>query len=299
MEDFLKKEFILKEDLYTFGIKDSSTKNITKFYESSPFPNYKENDNKQSILNKGDNNQLAAQFKKFIGFKKNVLEVGCGTGQLAIYFSIGTNNNVVGLDATYASLKLAKNFSKKNNISNIKLVNADIFDDVLREDFFDFIWCNGVLHHTKDPLKAFDILAKSLKKDGYVLIGLYNKFGRLRTILRKYLYKIFGEKYLFKVDPTLRNLKLNSDEKKSWIRDQYLNPIESLHTLDEVQKWFFKNNIDFVSSIPSSDFQYDYTNIFIKKSFGSFFSRIFNQIYMIFTSLGSDGGLFVVIGKKR
>ena len=55
-------------------------------------------------------NTLAAQFKKFIGYKKNVLEVGCGTGQLSIYFSLGTNNEVVGLDPTIESLKLAKNF---------------------------------------------------------------------------------------------------------------------------------------------------------------------------------------------
>ena len=46
----------------------------------------------QTILEKGNRNILAQQFKKFIGFKKNVLEVGCGTGQLSIFFSLGTNN---------------------------------------------------------------------------------------------------------------------------------------------------------------------------------------------------------------
>ena len=49
-------------------------------------------------------------------------------------------------------------------IKNISFVNADIFDDVLSDDFFDFIWCNGVLHHTKDPYLAFKTLIKSLKK---------------------------------------------------------------------------------------------------------------------------------------
>ena len=46
-------------------------------------------DDKSSISHKGDKNYLASEFKKFIGFNKNVLEVGCGTGQLSIYFSIG------------------------------------------------------------------------------------------------------------------------------------------------------------------------------------------------------------------
>ena len=156
-----------------------------------------------------------------------------------------------------------------------------------------------MLHHTKNPPEAFQILTKSLKSKGYVLIGLYNSYGRLRTIIRKFLYRIFGKKFIEKVDPTLRNLKFDEDEKKAWIRDQYIHPIESLHTIDEVLDWFSKNNIDFISSIPSSEFDSNYNNIFERKSKGTYFSRIINQISMIFNSLGSDGGLFVVIGQKH
>ena len=299
MEKFLKKKYQNIDGILSFEIKDIETNKVTNFYKETPFPNYKENDNKQTILEKGNKNFLANQFKKFIGHKKNVLEVGCGTGQLSIYFSIGANNNIVGLDPTIESLKLAKNFSDKNNITNIKFVNADIFDDVLSDNYFDLIWCNGVLHHTKDPYGAFEILVKSLKKEGYVLIGLYNKIGRVRTIFRRYIYKFFGRKILDKIDPTLRNLKFDENEKNAWIRDQYNHPIESMHTIDEVLNWFDKNNITFISSIPSTDFDYDYNDIFKKKSPGTFFSRILNQISMIFNSLGSDGGLFVLIGKKH
>ena len=299
MQNFLKKDYIDNDGILSFDIKDKKTKQVTEFYNENPFPNYKENDNKQTILEKGNQNFLANQFKKFIGYKKNVLEVGCGTGQLSNYFAIGTNNNIIGLDPTKASLNLAKNFSRKNEINNIKFVNADVFDDVLKDNFFDFIWTNGVLHHTKDPYGAFKILIKSLKKEGYVLVGLYNKFGRLRTIFRRYIFKIFGRKIIERIDPTLRNLKFDENEKVAWIRDQYVHPLESLHTIDEVLKWFDNHNIEFISSIPSSDYDYDYQNIFVKKSIGNFFSRILNQFLMIFNSLGSDGGLFVLIGKKK
>ena len=296
---FLKKNCIEKNGISTFEIKDSQTKKITSFYKVSPFPDYKSGDNKSTILEKGDKNLLASKFKKFIGFNKNVLEVGCGTGQLINYFAIGTNNRLIGLDPTIESIELAAKFSNQNNINNIKYVNADIFDDVLKDEFFDFIWCNGVLHHTKDPYGAFRILIKSLKKEGYVLIGLYNKIGRIRTLIRKYFYKILGKNFLMIVDPTLRNLKNSPEEQKSWIRDQYMHPIEKLHTLDEVLKWFEENNIDYINSIPSCDFDEDYEDLFQKKTKGSFYSRIINQIFMIFSSLGSDGGLFIVIGKKK
>ena len=299
INELFKKKINKEDGIFKFEINDNETKKVTSFYKESPFPNYKSNDDKSTILDKGNKNYLTSKFKNFIGYKKDVLEVGCGTGQLAIYFALGTNNRVVGLDPTIESLKLAADFSKKQNIDNIDFINADIFDDVLADKYFDFIWCNGVLHHTKDPYKAFRVLIKSLKNEGYVLIGLYNKFGRIRTVFRRYMFKIFGSKYLDIFDPTLRNLKNNEEERKAWIRDQYIHPIESLHTIDNVLEWFNKNDIEFINSIPSSNFEDDDDNLFSKKSKGDLYSRVINQLSMIFNNLGSDGGLFIIIGKKN
>jgi len=199
------------------------------------------------------------------------------------------------------SLKLASNFSTKNNINNVSFVNADIFDDVLENDYFDFIWTNGVLHHTKDPQKAFEISIKSLKQEGYVLVGLYNSIGRLRTKLRKYVYKIFGKKIILILDPVLRNIKSESpDQIDAWIRDQYEHPVESTHTFDEVLKWFDQNNIQFLNSIPKCDLvNYNSTSLFNSTSRGNFINRVINQFLMLFNYLGDDGGLFIMIGKKR
>ncbi len=299
--EFLKKEFDKKGSIYRFSIEDQTTKKVTDFYKNKPFPNYKTEDNKATILSRGNKNLLAYSFKKFIGQNKKVLEVGCGTGQLSIFFSIGTNNKIVGLDPTEESLKLASNFTKSNKIENVNFVNADIFDDVLQDNYFDFIWCNGVLHHTKNPYEGFKITLKSLKKEGFILVGLYNQIGRLRTKIRAYIYKIFGKKIIMKLDPILRNLKADSEDQiNAWIQDQYIHPVESCHTIDEVLKWFDQNDVEFISSIPKTDFEeLDFEKLFEKKSKGNFISRLINQIIMLFTNLGSDGGLFVVVGKKR
>ncbi len=106
-----------------------------------------------------------------------------------------------------------------------------------------------------------------------MLIGLYNKIGRIRKIFRKYLYKIFGEVILNLLDPTLRNLKENSDERRAWIRDQYLHPIESLHSLDEALRWFDKNNIQFISSIPSCNLYEDENDDLFNKISWKFFFK--------------------------
>jgi 2-polyprenyl-3-methyl-5-hydroxy-6-metoxy-1,4-benzoquinol methylase len=302
MSKVFKKTLIkIDDNVVKLEINDSTVEKVIDFYNEAPFPNFEDNDDKSSINQKGDNNNLANKFKNFIGFNKDILEVGCGTGQLSIYFSIGNNNRVYALDPTLTSINLGKEFAKKNKIKNIKFVNADIFDDIFNDKTFDFIWTNGVLHHTKNPKLAFDIISKYLKKNGYILVGLYNKYGRARTLFRRILYKYFGQSILMLLDPTLRKIKKDNDNQiKAWIRDQYEHPIESLHTLDEVLKWFDDNNIEFINSIPQCNIEKkNEKTLFEKSSKGTFLSRFFSQISMLFNELGSDGGLFIVIGKKK
>ena len=102
------------------------------------------------------------------------------------------------------------------------------------------------------------------------------------------------------LDPILRNIKKeNKNQIKSWIRDQYEHPVESLHTLDEVLNWFDNNNIEFISSIPKCKLDENSSEtLFEKSSKGTLLSRFLSQISMIFNQLGSDGGLFIVVGKK-
>ena len=38
----------------------------------------------------------------------------------------------------------------QNKIDNVYFVNADLFDDIFLDEIFDFVWCNGVLHHTNN-----------------------------------------------------------------------------------------------------------------------------------------------------
>ena len=299
LDIFKKKNNEIKEDIICFNVEDQITSKVRDFYNVKPFPNYDNLENKHSLSIKGKNNLLLTQLKDFIGYKKNFLEVGSGTCQLSLYLSIGTNNNIFALDPTFESLKLGKNFAKNNNINNVTFINADIFDDVLGPNVFDFIWCNGVLHHTKDPYLGFQIIVKSLKKNGYIIIGLYNKIGRLRTITRKFFYRIFGEKFLFLFDPTLKKLKISEDQKKAWIRDQYEHPVESLHTFDEIIDWFEKNNIEFINSIPASNLFSNEINFFKKTKKNNNLINLLIQFFMIFTKIGSDGGLFIFIGKKR
>ena len=59
MEVFLKKNLANIEGILCNEIRDLETKKVTEFYKETPFPNYKDDDDKNSILKKGDKNFLA------------------------------------------------------------------------------------------------------------------------------------------------------------------------------------------------------------------------------------------------
>jgi len=119
-----------------------------------------------------------------------------------------------------------------------------------------------------------------------------------------------GKIFLKYFDPMIRK-KIKTDEKvlSAWIQDQYEHPVESLHTFDEIIHWFLENNIKPITTLPSlkmynhlnEDFLNDLSlekDVMQDKNFCNKFNRIFTQLRMNFNSLGSDGGLFILVGKN-
>lgn len=287
--------------IVSFQISKPVTKEVAAFYDLAPFPNYKDNDSKASILERGNENPLSRRLKEFIGFNRCFLEVGSGTSQLSNYLAIGTNIEVFAFDPTLTSLKLGQEFAQKNSIKNVTFVYGDLFDDVFEKEVFDVVWCSGVLHHTKDPAGGFDLICTYAKSGGIVIVGLYNWYGRLRTHIRRFFFRFLGIPYLMVFDPVLRKADANSSEKiKSWIRDQYIHPVESCHSFDEVLGWFKRNNIEFINSTPSCGIQLTGGGgLFEMASVSTRYERVWQQVLMIFSSLGGEGGLFIFVGRKR
>jgi len=256
------------------------------------------------LIHKVETNEFTLNFKKFCGLGKKIIEVGSGTSQLSIALASGTNNEVIAFDPTLESLRLGMSFAKKNNVNNCTFVNGDIFADPFIPEYFDIVWCSGVLHHTKSAKEGFNIIVNWVKIDGYVVIGLYNRYGRMRTVFRQILFKLLGKGKFARVivsflDPILRK-NISNQKKLAWFQDQYEHPVETLHTLDDVIEWFEDNNVEFISSIPSANMENgDYKDMFKAQTRGTLSTRIFSQISMLFSPLGSEGGLFIVIGKKK
>ena len=302
IKDSKRAKFKNEDGILCSEINDRTVVQSSQFYSEAPFPGYQGYEDGYALQKILLENVFLSDLKSHIGFGKKFIEVGSGTCQLSLAFAIGTNNLIVAMDPTIESLKLGKEFAEKNNINNVIFLNSDIFDDVIQDNLFDVVLCSGVLHHTKDSKKGFEIISRWVKENGLIIIGVYNKIGRLRTNFRQMIYKIFkknnfSKKLISILDPYLRK-SLSKEKRKAWFQDQYDHPLERKHSIDEVISWFEANGISFLGSIPDPNF--NYKNISqMDGDKGSFMSRIIAQILMLFSNIGSEGGLCIVVGKKQ
>ena len=170
------------------GTMDGDVTDVVKgFYEDIPFPNYNEFDTLETFINRAKSGVFANMLRQQIPIGANVLDVGCGTAQLGNYLAATCMAKVYAADMSLNSLMIGRKFASDNNIHGIKFVQMNIFKPPIKDDCIDILICNGVLHHTSDPKNGFIRISKLVKKGGYVLVGLYNKLGRIPTDIRRVL----------------------------------------------------------------------------------------------------------------
>jgi 2-polyprenyl-3-methyl-5-hydroxy-6-metoxy-1,4-benzoquinol methylase/uncharacterized protein YbaR (Trm112 family) len=271
---------------------------VKAFYEEHPFPNYDDIDSDTSLAEKAQRGVLARLMDDQIPRNARVLEVGCGTGQLSNFLGMQSSRRVVGSDMCLHSLRLAKEFRDRWSIRGANFMQMNLFKPALKTASFDVVMSMGVLHHTADPKGAFESIARVLKPGGVIIIGLYNKIGRLPTDMRRFLFRVGGDALSF-LDSHMRDRRYNEERKRAWFLDQYKHPHESKHTFSEVIEWFEGNGIEYLSSVPKIEggtFT-DKEKLFEPHPKGTKTSRFFTDLEMLLTG-GEDGALFVTIGRK-
>jgi SAM-dependent methyltransferase len=271
---------------------------VQDFYEDAPFPNYNSFDNLAAFVRRADVSVFARLLRNQLPLNANVLEIGCGTGQMSNYLAATTLSRVYATDMTLASLRLGRDFAVRSGIGGVRFVQMNLFMPAIRPASMDVVIANGVLHHTYDTRKAFRSVARLVKPGGHIVLGLYNGIGRLRTDLRRVLTKTFGEGVLV-LDPVLRR-ELSPEKRRAWIRDQYFHPQERKHSISEVLGWFAAEGFAFVSSIPKivGTFRDD-EPMFWPQNPGNAFDRRVAEVAMLLSHSGGEGGVFICIGRRQ
>jgi len=182
----------------------------------------------------------------------------------------------------------------------VRFVQMNLFRPAFRPGTFDVLLCNGVLHHTGDPYGGFRALVPLVKPGGHVVVGLYNRYGRLLTDLRRSLFRMTGGRLRW-IDPVLRREGLSRDKRRAWFADQYRHPHESKHTMGEVLRWFEETGLRFVRGVPALRPQDDGLggrDLFEPQPAGGALERAAVQGREILAPGQKEGGFFVMIGRR-
>jgi carbamoyltransferase len=272
------------------------TEAVKAFYEKTPFPNYDDHDSLRSLIEKSRRGVYADELNRALPFNSTVLEVGCGTGQLSNFLGVSCRR-VIGADMCLNSLRLAEQFRREHKLSRVRFVQMNLFRPPFRPGEFDVVLCNGVLHHTGDPRGGFEGLVPLVKPGGFIIVGLYNRYGRMLSGMRRRMFALSGGRGQW-LDPYLRKTRLSTDKRRAWFEDQYRHPHESTHTVGEVLEWFERTGLDFVRAVPSTTGEPDFAGgLLTKTAPGTAFDHLREQVKQV-ASGNREGGFFLMIAQK-
>jgi ubiquinone/menaquinone biosynthesis C-methylase UbiE len=123
---------------------------------------------------------------------KNVLDMGCGSGRYSIALAKAGAGHVIGVDLQSKSFAAAKQWCEDNNLS-VQFEEGNVCRLSFDDNIFDFVFCNGVLHHTSSIEKGLQELSRVLKRLGKAFLYLYASggvFWTTRRALRRVFKKI-------------------------------------------------------------------------------------------------------------
>jgi SAM-dependent methyltransferase len=240
---------------------------ISEFYVRNPYP---------MVGNHNDyyDRDLRHVFEPFA--PRRVLDAGCGTG--AISCDIARHfpgASILGVDGSEPAIRLAR--ERHGDMANVTFEVADIERQVPHSGF-DFVFCQGVLHHLRQPARALRNIYAAGTDDMTAYVWLYSAHGRHEvSIVRTLEHLLAGpghpeEERLATIEllrPLFHDLfEADANDLKDWVStdpawtradehrsrqvDRYLNPFAEHYSVREANELFAAAGFDIVS-VPTLD----------------------------------------------
>jgi SAM-dependent methyltransferase len=180
---------------------------------------------------------------------KTVLDAGCGHGiMVEVFRRLGAQS--VGLELGDGVVQAARRLQG----TDARLVQGDILAAPFRDAAFDYVYSNGVIHHTRDPRRAFAELARIVKPGGHLDLWLYPRRGRLwetimpaaravtvrlpPAVLSRLVYLLVPLLYVVptwsRTSPRTHTWRQCAQVIYDWLSPRY----QSHHDFDEVRRWY-------------------------------------------------------------
>lgn len=180
---------------------------------------------------------------KYLGEgKKNVLDVGGGTGRYTIEM-LKAGHLVTLNDLSNKSLTLAKEkIIKMNMLKEVNFLEGDIEEIQLENNIYDYIICEGsTFSYISEPSKFLKKMWKSLKPEGILILTAASLYGILlnRSGVIKKLIPEPTNKWDFLKEAVVEKLICE---------DKELNVNIRAYTIDELKHLLISEKFEYIES---------------------------------------------------
>mgnify|MGYP001223676254 CR=1 FL=1 len=104
-----------------------------------------------------------------INRETKILDVGCGDGEIPIMIFKKQICDITAVDGSESMLEEFHKKLKTNNISSIKVLKSLIDNKLFKDNKFDIVMSNSLIHHIKDISSFWKNLIRLIKNDGVIL----------------------------------------------------------------------------------------------------------------------------------
>jgi ubiquinone/menaquinone biosynthesis C-methylase UbiE len=183
-----------------------------------------------------------------------VLDMGCGSGRYSIALAGLGAKEVTGVDYQEKAFLAAQEYCEKKSLP-VTFREANVLALPFGDESFDFVLCNGVLHHTSSIEQGIRELYRVLKKDRKAFLYIYGNGGIFWTT-RKVLRNVFGR---IPLDYTKEILNIIGVPKNRFIFcDTWYVPVETHTKKKDLERMLTITGFTFEKVVSRNDFDVDY-----------------------------------------
>ena len=207
-----------------------------KNWENTPVQNIK------SSLNSKFTIEAYKCLKQFVCQEdKKILELGCGTGRFCYLLAKDfLDSEVIGIDISENSIKIANSFKDKINQSNISFQIGNLFNTNFKDSSFDVVYNEGVIEHFRlDDKPNYEDALKEMvrlsKVGGKVIVAVPNWWCLPHTIYKK----VIGKRFEYGYEKSFTSKELKRLFVKFGLRDIEITAWYPAHGFYRLEKYSY------------------------------------------------------------
>jgi 2-polyprenyl-3-methyl-5-hydroxy-6-metoxy-1,4-benzoquinol methylase len=196
---------------------------------------------------------------------KKIIDFGCGTGEVDVVLA-SWGATVQGFDFNPISIERANGLRNRFEMSGQLSFGVGEMDTFKAQpESIDMAVSFGVIAHVPDQHQMFQLMAKTVKPGGYVVLGYVEDSGLIQRLLHRAIIRVNSDnsdEEIFRIAKACfaehidRSVRYGGRTAESVINDYLVNPHYiglSSHTL---LNWAKEMNLEFYSTWPSAELSF-------------------------------------------